>query len=49
MVLKGIDYEVEKGEKIVVEGYHKLTHGDKVEPVAASEPKESVESESNAN
>lgn len=44
-----VERGVVPGEKIVVEGYHKLTHGDKVEPVAATEPKESVESESNAN
>ncbi|HIY68834.1 MAG TPA: efflux RND transporter periplasmic adaptor subunit [Candidatus Alistipes intestinigallinarum] len=34
------------GEKIVVEGFHKLTHGDKVEPVPAPTPAPAAATES---
>ena len=34
------------GEKIVVEGFHKLTHGDKVEPVTAPVPQPAAATES---
>ena len=30
-----VERGVVPGEKIVVEGFHKLTHGDKVDPVPA--------------
>ena len=36
-VLQGVNYHIHPGEKIVVEGFHKLTHGDKVDPVPAPE------------
>ena len=39
-----VERGVVPGEKIVTEGFHKLTHGDKVEPVAAAEPSHSEES-----
>lgn len=38
-----------KGEKIVVEGYHKLSHGIKVNPVPVPESKEEEEDDDNAS
>lgn len=35
-----------KGEKIVTEGYHKLSHGIKVDPVAATAPQDDEEKDS---
>lgn len=35
-----VERGVVPGEKIVVEGFHKLTHGDKVDPVPVPEKKQ---------
>ena len=37
------------GERIVTEGYHKLTHGDKVEPIAAAAETEAETTEQPEN
>ena len=40
-----VERGVVPGEKIVVEGFHKLTHGDKVDPVPAAEKGSVTETE----
>ena len=38
-----IERGLARGERIVTEGYHKLTHGMKINPVAASKSEEITE------
>ena len=40
-----VERGVVPGEKIVVEGFHKLTHGDKVDPVPVPEKSSATETE----
>ena len=40
-----VERGVVPGEKIVVEGFHKLTHGDKVAPVPVPEKSSATETE----
>ena len=40
-----VERGVVPGEKIVVEGFHKLTHGDKVDPVPAPAKSRVIETE----
>lgn len=44
-----VERGVVPGERIVVEGFHKLTHGDKVDPVAATKQEPAIESETSEN
>lgn len=44
-----VERGVVPGENIVVEGFHKLTHGEKVDPITAAQPQSATEDETFEN